>query len=102
MRVKLALLLSIAVVLALMLGFASLSLKLACRTELRSTLSPEHSNARWEAREAVERRAAFLVVPLLGVISLSLLATMICAVLAVVLFAVLRRYEAREKVLLIR
>ena len=95
MRVKLALLLSIAVVLALLLGFASLSLEAAYRgSRCWSLGSPSEGEERPVV--ATTRGREFMVVPLLGLISIWILATLVCAVLAVVLVVALKVYEKRR------
>ena len=95
-RTKLFLLLSVAVVLALLVGFASLSVEVAYRGSRAPTTYAYEQQLGEGGEEEKTTTRGFLVVPLLGLMSIWMSATLMCAILAVILIVALKAYEKKK------
>ena len=96
-RARLLLLLSVAVVLALLVGFASLSVEVAYRgSRAPTTYTYEQQQLGEGGEEEKTTTRGFQAVPLLGLMSIWMSATLVCAILAVILIVALKAYEKKE------
>ena len=91
-RVRLLLLLSVAVVLALLVGFASLAVKFTYESRAPTTYEQPPGG---EVEEERTTTRSFQAVPLLGLISIWMLATLVCAIVAAILIVALKAYEKK-------
>ena len=93
-RARLLLLLSVAVVLALLVGFASLAVKFAYESRAPATYEQQSGG---EVEEERTTTRSFQAVPLLGLISIWMSATLVCAIVAAILIVALRAYEGKRQ-----
>lgn len=94
-RVRLLLLLSVAVVLALLVGFASLAVKFTYELRAPAAYGAEEPDQELPSRAAWSTTESFQAVPLLGLVSIWMLATLVCAILAAILIVALKVYEKK-------
>jgi len=93
-RARLLLLLSVAVVLALLVGFASLAVEFTYESRAPAAYGAEEHD-QLPSRAAWSTTRSFQAVPLLGLVSIWMLATLVCAILAAILIVALKAYEKK-------